>query len=283
MKNSDKSPFYVGYLGLPKELSAFYKLLIPFILLMFLLFSLWHSISQKSAGAGVWDLTTPVTLSGVMDTEPYPVLRIPSDNQFGMRSVLLVGLGKQPVNDVAIKFKGKSLALTGNYISRGGYEMLEIVGAEAIELLPVAITLPDVSIRTIAKTTLVGEIVDSKCFLGVMKPGEGKTHKTCAALCLMGEMPPIFVVKNAKGERAGYLMANTDHKSAAEISVPHVAKPINITGQIIRRGDQLILHIDKDAFGDLNQAERLAYGPSFAEEIYTANSQGNFCNIPVKA
>jgi hypothetical protein len=28
--------------------------------------------------------------------------------------------------------------------------------------------------------TLTGEIVDSKCYLGVMNPGQGKVHRDCA-------------------------------------------------------------------------------------------------------
>ena len=41
--------------------------------------------------------------------------------------------------------------------------------------------------------TVSGEIVDSKCFLGVMVPGAGKTHKECASLCLRGGIPPAPV------------------------------------------------------------------------------------------
>jgi hypothetical protein len=44
-----------------------------------------------------------------------------------------------------------------------------------------AIALLDQSDR--GPVELTGEIVDSKCFLGVMVPGSGKTHKECASLC----------------------------------------------------------------------------------------------------
>jgi hypothetical protein len=37
---------------------------------------------------------------------------------------------------------------------------------------------------------LTGEIVDSKCFLRVIAPGSGKTHKECASLRLRGGIPP---------------------------------------------------------------------------------------------
>ena len=41
--------------------------------------------------------------------------------------------------------------------------------------------------------TLRGEIVDSKCYLGAMKPGDQKTHKACATLCIRGGIPPVLV------------------------------------------------------------------------------------------
>ena len=40
--------------------------------------------------------------------------------------------------------------------------------------------------------TLIGEIVDSKRYLGVMNPGNGKVHRDCAVRCLSGGIPPIF-------------------------------------------------------------------------------------------
>ena len=39
-----------------------------------------------------------------------------------------------------------------------------------------------------------GEIVDPKCFFGVMKPGEGKPHKDCAIRCILGGIPPVLKV-----------------------------------------------------------------------------------------
>jgi hypothetical protein len=45
-----------------------------------------------------------------------------------------------------------------------------------------------------------GEIVDSKCFLGVMVPGSGKTHKDCASLCLRGGIPPALYVRDQSGQ-----------------------------------------------------------------------------------
>ena len=51
--------------------------------------------------------------------------------------------------------------------------------------------------RTVAERVMLrGEIVDSKCYLGVMNPGEGTVHRDCAARCLSGGLPPMLVVRS---------------------------------------------------------------------------------------
>ena len=49
--------------------------------------------------------------------------------------------------------------------------------------------------RSAGVQTLFGEITDPKCYLGAMKPGTGLTHRGCAALCISGGIPPLFVVE----------------------------------------------------------------------------------------
>jgi hypothetical protein len=85
-----------------------------------------------------------------------------------------------------------------------------------------------------AAVTLRGEIVDSKCFLGVMVPGEGKTHKDCASLCLRGGIPPAFVVRDREGRTALMLLVSESGGSLAghEAAVRLAAEPIELTGVI---------------------------------------------------
>ena len=57
-----------------------------------------------------------------------------------------------------------------------------------------------------SRVTLRGEIVDSKCFLGVMVPGAGRTHKECASLCVRGGIPPALFVRDRHGRSALLLL-----------------------------------------------------------------------------
>jgi hypothetical protein len=42
---------------------------------------------------------------------------------------------------------------------------------------------------------LRGELVDTKCWLGVMRPSTGKVHRACAVRCLAGGVPPGLLVR----------------------------------------------------------------------------------------
>jgi hypothetical protein len=50
------------------------------------------------------------------------------------------------------------------------------------------------------KGNLRGEIVDTKCYLGVMTPGEDKVHRGCAVRCISRGVPPAFLVRDASAD-----------------------------------------------------------------------------------
>ncbi len=89
--------------------------------------------------------------------------------------------------------------------------------------------------------------MDSKCFLGVMKPGSGKAHRACAELCLLGGIPPILVAQNSAGQQAGYLLVlenDVETGSSASMEIAHyAAQPVSLRGSLERRGDLLFLKI----------------------------------------
>lgn len=84
-----------------------------------------------------------------------------------------------------------------------------------------------------AMVTLRGEIVDSKCHLGVMVPGEGKTHKDCASLCLRGGIPPALLVRDREGRSALLLLVTPSGDPVGQEAVVRLAgEPVEVTGVI---------------------------------------------------
>jgi hypothetical protein len=90
--------------------------------------------------------------------------------------------------------------------------------------------------------TVTGEIVDSKCYLGVMNPGQGKVHRDCAAGCLSGGIPPIFVTTDGNGQ---FLLVGLDGRALGRDALREfIAEPITIRGELLQRGESRLLKIE---------------------------------------
>ena len=96
--------------------------------------------------------------------------------------------------------------------------------------------------------TLRGEIVDSKCYLGVMKPGRGKPHRACATLCIRGGIPPVLRVVTGTGEARHLLLTDQDGGAINDRILDLVAEPVEVTGRVLRTGDLLMLRAELAAF-----------------------------------
>jgi hypothetical protein len=96
--------------------------------------------------------------------------------------------------------------------------------------------------------TLRGEIVDSKCFLGVMNPGERTVHRDCARLCLRGGIPPMLLVRGAQGEEALVLLVSESGAPIGEQLADIAGQPVKVRGLLARDGETLVLRADRARF-----------------------------------
>jgi hypothetical protein len=99
-------------------------------------------------------------------------------------------------------------------------------------------------VENLGQHTLAGEIVDSKCYLGVMNPGHTKPHRECASLCIRGGIPPLFIVRDAAGRKLALWLLSERGQPVNEQVLDFVAEPVEIAGQVSRNGDQLYLRAD---------------------------------------
>jgi hypothetical protein len=102
--------------------------------------------------------------------------------------------------------------------------------------------------ETLSVQSLTGEIVDSKCYLGVMNPGHTKPHRECASLCIRGGIPPLFIAKDSDGRDVHLWLVSEKGEPVNQQVLDFVAEPIEITGQIKRSGDQLYLYANPQTF-----------------------------------
>jgi hypothetical protein len=171
--------------------------------------------------------------SGVVEEWPVPMLRT-QDGSF-----LLVDQGKHGLSETAKGLSGKSVQLRASLIQRGPDRMLEVVQGSLKEIAPV--NLPPQMAASFGSVTLEGEIVDSKCHLGVMNPGEGKVHRDCAARCISGGVPPAFLVRDQAGETRLLLLVGSDGRALNREILSFVAEPVEIQGELVRSGANFIL------------------------------------------
>ena len=96
--------------------------------------------------------------------------------------------------------------------------------------------------------TLRGEIVDTKCYLGVMNPGEHKVHRDCAVRCISGGVPPAFLARDTSGDSRVLLLVGEDGRALSREVLPFVAEPLEISGVLVRTGPMLTLKADPARF-----------------------------------
>lgn len=202
-------------------------------------------------GPGDWRQDDVRIYSGLLMPDPYPHLRY-RDDAGDVRDALLVGYGK-----TALPITGptpRPVTLRASEIRRGRAVMLAIPDPADIRdatgsRLPAA---PEPQI--IGETLLVGELVDAKCWYGAMRPGYGKPHKGCAALCIEGRLPIALCASAACGNADAMAPLLVDENGA-----PHdlrlsalAADPIAVAGVLVRSGELVSI---RAAIGDIRRLD----------------------------
>ena len=118
--------------------------------------------------------------------------------------------------------------------------MIEIEpGSISLLNSPLTPQAPTIDVGTVRVT---GEIVDSKCYLGVMNPGNGKVHRDCAARCISGGIAPIFV--SMDGEQQFLLVGPDGDAIAPDTLREFVAEPITVRGEQLQKEGSRLLRVD---------------------------------------
>lgn len=227
------APFYVGYLPVPGPLRTFLKVAAPMIVAGVTLVALAAARTQRDPGPARWNDGVAQQYRGFVARLPYPVLVVRSDPDDAPPSTfLLVEMGK---HGAAREFPpdGSGVIVSGWKLDRDGRQMIELEpDSGALRPDPAADPIEVDRPSRIGTVTLRGEIVDSKCYLGAMKPGEGKTHKACATLCIKGGIPPVLISRNEQGVLDHVLLCSDSGDPLGPECWPFIADPVSITGEL---------------------------------------------------
>lgn len=242
---------FVGWAGAPATDRRFLLAALPLIGLGAAGSAHLLARAAGDPGAGRWNTGQVTRMTGVLAAAPYPMLFVedPAAPQ-GLRTVLIVAQGKCTSGLKIAAEENSVVTVSGALIERGSRRMLEVPLAleKWLEPSAAAVKLPPLQAEIISRTELAGEIMDSKCFFGVMRPGRGKTHKACASLCIRGGIPPSIWVRRADGRESVLLMTDASGRALGEAILPFVGEPVAATGEIVRVGDLLHFRADASAY-----------------------------------
>ena len=230
--------FYVGYGKMPKRDRRFLLAAVPAGLLGLAGAGAFLGPRAGSAGGGRWETATPVTLRGRIGFHPYPTLWVEGTGH------VIAGIGKTGADRFCKKFEGQNVEVTGVKLVRNGCFMLGVAEGDIKQVQQSMPAIPQVSF--VQDVSIFGEVLDAQCFMGIMNPGYGRSHRGCATLCIRGGQPVFFSVGVRKQDQAlgaqtcggnGYLLANVaGEKINAEI-INQVAVPVTIDAKLEKIGN----------------------------------------------
>jgi hypothetical protein len=224
--------FYVGYVPrAPKGLAGWVRGAVALVVAGAAGLALTLVFAQRPFAAATFDYGQTHTFGGVVRTFPAPALEVESG-----KLVLLAAPGKHGADELVRAYGGTTVDLMGTRIQREADRMIEVVPGSLRVARVAAGRAPEW--RRAGEFELRGEIVDSKCYLGVMNPGEGKVHRDCAARCISGGIPPALIARDAEGRRKLFLLTGTSGRAIHHAVMPFVGEPVMIHGTVFRSGDQ---------------------------------------------
>lgn len=249
-----KKEFYIGWQEeMPEETGKFLRrviigvgVLVPIIILVVVLF-------QKPFNDHVFEFGTTISVTGVYIADPVPMLQVTKDKPAQVsESLLLVGFGKIGAQSIMAQIEEREgaldlqeITLNGTLIYGDGVALMELTNeADSFEektgnyRQPLEISLSEEQIE------LTGEILDPKCYFGVMKPGEGKIHKSCAIRCISGGIPPVIRVLQEDDSYDYYLVTGPNGEEVNEDVLPYVGETITIKGNSYKQLDWDVIEIE---------------------------------------
>jgi len=260
----ESRPFYIGWVAAaPKILVRFIKKYLLFIFILAIVLGIVLAVSQKKFGTGNFEFGTLTEVKGIYFDKPVPCLKVLNGKDiWGNISYLtipLVGYGKHGAEGAIRELEKekntglnqKIITLRGILLYNDGVTILQVdkndnsglnISGEMIpmEMMP---RVKDLGIRKIR-----GEIIDPKCYFGVMKPGEGKPHRDCAIRCILGGVTPMLAVKNEKGEANYYLLASSDEGSINAAVRDFVAEPVELQVHLMQYDDWVVAYVNTKHF-----------------------------------
>lgn len=257
MENLPNQEFYIGWQ--PKasvEQRRFLRTIMVWLMVCIGLIVSAFVIFEKDFSGARFEYGIPTRITGILTTSPVPMISADLGSDLKQnpinQQILLVGAGKHGadgmINQIELAIgttlELKRVSLTGYLIYHDGHVLMEVN-----EIHPEKTNSTDINKPLVltgeAYGTISGEISDPKCFFGVMKPGEGKPHLSCAARCIAGGIPPVLKSLDSKDNAHYYIIVDHDGEPVNAAILPYVGDRVFLRGKIKTSDDWQFIFLDQ--------------------------------------
>lgn len=266
----NNSEFYIGWMpNAPGKFAKHVKKVVVVLVGLVVTISIVLALSQKKFDTGNFEFGTLTEVKGIFSKTPVPSIKIINGKDiwgnYNYITAILVGYGKHGadgiINDLEAQnkttFDKKEITVKGTLLYNDGKVILQISGSDKPlvhigETITSADMLPQIKNLGIQKVK--GEIVDPKCYFGVMKPGLGKPHRDCAIRCILGGIPPLLRVENENGAVNYYIIVGAHGEKMNKAVQDFVAEPVTLNGKLVKYDDWIVMYVN-----DNNAIEHYSY------------------------
>jgi len=243
--------FFVGYLPVPAQTAGRMRRVAIGLVSAAALLAVLLALATGPFDRANYEYDKVTAWHGWVEAAPVPMLitMSPADSTspFGLLRLPLVGQGKHGSAPLVAEYDRRAVRLSARRIVRGGTTMLELVPGsierDRIELPEDGTPTPASHVEDLGRRTFSGEIVDSKCFLGVMNPGRLEVHRACALRCIAGGIPPMLFAHDDQGREAHLLLVDAEGHPLNDRILAWVARPVSLTGRLERRDTVFYLYV----------------------------------------
>ena len=256
-----EAEFYIGWMPqAPDGFAKHVRKVIMVLLILVVIAGIVLSLQQKKFSTSNFEFGQLTEVKGIYQKFPVPSLKVMTkQDAFGHSSYItmpLVGYGKFGAEGVMadlekeknISLDKKEITLKGSLIYNDGKTLLQVDKNDApLIAVNTNVTQPVNETKELGTVQLTGEILDPKCYFGVMKPGHGKPHRDCAIRCIAGGMSPVFWVHNEKGETSYYLLLDENGNKLNDTIKDHIAEPVSLSARAVQYDDWVVLYAKKES------------------------------------
>jgi hypothetical protein len=246
--------FYIGYLEKsPPGLAKWLRVIIPLSFLILILSGWLVAWFQPKSERSNFEYGVYKELTGTIITDPVPMLwvRAGMEDRKTDKLFLLGVFGKKGARELVDRYAatvpGKleqyRVTVRGSLIYYAGKTMFEL-DHDLASFIKAEPRQQDLTFQRslIGDARITGEILDTKCFLGVMKPGRGKPHRSCAVRCIAGGVPMAVSIQTSKDEDYALLLDENGNLPNSEV-YGLIGKQVMLSGKMEQWADWKVFRI----------------------------------------